>query len=330
MFVGVALLLLTVAVLAAVSAAVMKRRGEQALHSWQAAARTLGLEFVGSRDPARKSERSICGSLNGTQVRVDLRQQIRSSGHTERSHQVMCFSAGEGARIPESLVVRRDSALRSLGRLVQGQEARVGDPAFDDLVELPGLDAHACAALSFEARQELQALVADGAEVRDGRLLWERLPSSADDRPWLLQTLRSWARVGGLLGVPPGSLQERLAQNALRDPSPGIRPNNLRLGGFSGALVQCAGSEHEMVRVAAAKALGQRAERGSEEALLRLLSDASSEVQCASAEALGAVGSVAAVEPLLPLANGMGRAQLRTAARSAIGRILWAMWKPVA
>jgi HEAT repeat protein len=85
-----------------------------------------------------------------------------------------------------------------------------------------------------------------------------------------------------------------------------------------------------MVRVAAAKALGQRAERGSEEALLRLLSDASSEVQCASAEALGAVGSVAAVEPLLPLANGMGRAQLRTAARSAIGRILWAMWKPVA
>jgi len=55
--------------------------------------------------------------------------------------------------------------------------------------------------------------------------------------------------------------------------------------------------------------------------LIQLLSDSSLEVQHASAESLGAVGSVAAVAPLLPLAGGLGRAQLRQAARAAIGRI---------
>jgi HEAT repeat protein len=55
--------------------------------------------------------------------------------------------------------------------------------------------------------------------------------------------------------------------------------------------------------------------------LIALLSDASADVQRASAEALGGFGSVAAVEPLLPLAEGFGRSQLRQAARGAIGRI---------
>jgi hypothetical protein len=59
----------------------------------------------------------------------------------------------------------------------------------------------------------------------------------------------------------------------------------------------------------------------SELALLQLLADEEAEVQTAAAEALGAVGSVAAVEPLLPLTKGFGRGSLRQAARGAIASI---------
>lgn len=87
------------------------------------------------------------------------------------------------------------------------------------------------------------------------------------------------------------------------------------------AVLRCAESEHEAVRAAAARALGVVAQPRGELVLMRLLSDASSDVQEASAHALGAFGSVAAVEPLLPLAQSLVRQRVRQAARGAIGRI---------
>jgi hypothetical protein len=54
---------------------------------------------------------------------------------------------------------------------------------------------------------------------------------------------------------------------------------------------------------------------------VQLLADDSSHVQQASAQALGAFGSVAAVEHLLPLARGLFDSQLRQAARSAVSTI---------
>jgi hypothetical protein len=62
----------------------------------------------------------------------------------------------------------------------------------------------------------------------------------------------------------------------------------------------------------------------------RLLLDPDAEVQRASAEALGNVGSVKAVEPLLPLAEGFGvaRSCVRPrVARSAAFNPGWATWK---
>jgi hypothetical protein len=94
-----------------------------------------------------------------------------------------------------------------------------------------------------------------------------------------------------------------------------------RLDGLSPAVVMCAQSEHAAVRAAVAGALGSLPAERAEGVLIQLLSDSSRDVQQASAESLGAIGSVAAVEPLLPLAEGLGRAQLRQAARAAIGRI---------
>ena len=94
-----------------------------------------------------------------------------------------------------------------------------------------------------------------------------------------------------------------------------------QLTGLSAAVVECAQSEHASVRAAVASALGTLPAQPAQQVLIALLSDPSVDVQQASAEALGAMGSVAAVEPLLPLTEGLGRAQLRQAARAAIGRI---------
>jgi HEAT repeat protein len=87
------------------------------------------------------------------------------------------------------------------------------------------------------------------------------------------------------------------------------------------AVLRHAQAEEATVRAAAARALGARARPDTEPALLGLLSDDSPDVQQASAEALGLFGSVAAVEPLLPLAESVLRPRLRQAARGAIGRI---------
>jgi HEAT repeat protein len=94
-----------------------------------------------------------------------------------------------------------------------------------------------------------------------------------------------------------------------------------RLSALAESVVQCAASQHEAVRAGAARALLTLPTQHSEQALIRLLADSSSEVKLISAESLGAIGSVAAVEPLLGLANSFGRAQVRQAARGAIGRI---------
>jgi HEAT repeat protein len=70
-----------------------------------------------------------------------------------------------------------------------------------------------------------------------------------------------------------------------------------------------------------AEALGVLGDPATEPALLRLLEDASTQVQCAAARSLGSIGSVLAVEPLMPHTEGLGNAQRRQAARAAIGQI---------
>jgi hypothetical protein len=87
------------------------------------------------------------------------------------------------------------------------------------------------------------------------------------------------------------------------------------------AVLSCARNEHEGVRAEAARVLGRLAQPETEPLLIELLGDPASDVQHASAEALGVFGSVAAVEPLLPLAESLVRPRLRQAARGAIGRI---------
>lgn len=415
------LLILVLIVLAAMLAAGAlkgeQQRREQNLRAWQAAARQLGLSFVGP-----EGTRSIGGWLNGVPLRADFRRERRGTGKTATKEEKVIFSAGGEGQIPVSLAVRRDSTLRSLGRLVYGQDEKLGDVDFDERVEVAGMDAWVCAALSEEARRQLETFLEQGGEARGGQLSYDCVADSTQETAWLVQMLQFLSHLVRLLTVTNGSIHQRLADNATRDPAPGVRLQNFRFladpstrapsallastarallsDGFdrvrllaalqlgvegapvlgalaanphvdtalrvqalgelgtrgmpgleallaqllgpnppelvctaltiiaarrleplAAAVIEHTASEHEQVRVAAATALASLPSSAAEPALIRLLSDASSDVQRASAEALGVIGSIAAVEPLLPLAERLGRAQLRQAARGAIGRI---------
>jgi len=426
----------------AVVALALSQRGERGVEEWRAAAHALGLTLTGGEEA-----RSMCGVLDGVPVRADFRRKLlHAKQGTEAAvddlgdEEVTSFFAGrlpphgafarrlglarsEGsasAGIPETLTVRKERLARSLG-LVDGRDQTSGDAQFDAVVELPGMDAYVCAALSFTAREQLHSLLERGGQVHKGRVEFERRVPVPHDRTWLVPLLKSLSRLGKALRVTPDSLHRRLADNATHDPIPGVRLKNLhflihpstrtpealvastaravlsdvsapvrllaarqlpaegrpvlsallsdarlgtglrvqalqaldergvpetgllstllatappelataalsvivarRLEGLSAAVVECAKSEHVLVRASAARALASLPIAGAEGVLLRLLSDPSADVQHASAESLSAIGSVAAVEPLLSWTEGMGRAQLRQAARAAIANI---------
>ncbi len=74
--------------------------------------------------------------------------------------------------------------------------------------------------------------------------------------------------------------------------------------------------------LAVAKALLALEDPQSEPALIGLLSHDAAEVRKAAAQALGKFGTVAAVEPLLPLTEGvLASAELKEAARTAVRQI---------
>ena len=85
----------------------------------------------------------------------------------------------------------------------------------------------------------------------------------------------------------------------------------LAIGGLSSGL-----------RMASARALHRLGRSEDEEHLLPLLEDDDTEVQLAAVEALGALGTLAAVEPLLPLTKGILRSPgLKEAARTSVAAI---------
>jgi len=72
---------------------------------------------------------------------------------------------------------------------------------------------------------------------------------------------------------------------------------------------------------ALAEAFGQLGGPRAEEALLRLLGHESERVRVLAAQALGEIGTVRAVEPLLPLTRGLLGGELQESARDAVRRI---------
>jgi HEAT repeat protein len=409
---SVGLIALLLAALAA-----MKPPPSQDFRVWAAVASELGLSFTET-----DSERSISGMLNGASVRAVYREETKYAGNARVLERKLHFYAGGAGCIPASLALRKDSGGLAFARLVTGDDdAQIGDKQFDDRVELFDLDAYACAALSHAAREQLGRALEKGVDLAQSTLHCE-MRWEPHDQVWLVQMLRWISGVGQLLSVTPETLHRRLAENAVRDPSPGVRLRNLtyltdaatrspptliadaarallsdgnapirllaakQLGAqgclpllglaadvtlgtalraeavqalgaqggaaFAPALASLSGdaapevvraalaaiaaqhltelapivqartqSPEPGVRASAAAALASLVPAVAEATLIGLLSDPSADVQLASVEALGEVGTVTAVEPLLPVAQGFGRPQLRRAARAAIGRI---------
>lgn len=378
---------------------------------WHKGARGVGLETR----QLTPTESRAQGVIGGVPVAAQLKLYETSK---QATYQSTVWSRNHD--IPRSLSIERDTALRSMGRLVDGDDVPIGDPSFDELVELASVDAYVCAALSYAARAQLSRLLGWGASVRDGTVACETLWTERHNESFM-PLLRGTAALARQLSVPPDALHERLAYNAVNDPARDVRLQNLRyllapeletapalaasvaaallndvyvpirllaaehlgqqghpvlralaadatldlaarlravqslgrppvpdLPGLCDvmaadpapelvsaaldcirpssaaaldAVIVCTRSAHETVRAAAARALGQLSRPDTEATLIELLRDPSSDVQQASAEALGPFASVAAVEPLLPLAESLVRPRLRQAARGAIGRI---------
>lgn len=378
---------------------------------WHKGARGVGLETR----QLTPTESRAQGAIGGVPIGAQLK--LFPQGKTV-AYQSTVWSRNHG--IPRSLSIERDTALRSMGRLIDGEDVPIGDPVFDERVELASVDAYVCAALNHQARAQLSRLLGWGASVRDGTVSCETLWTERHHESFM-PLLRGTAALARQLSVPPDALHERLAYNAVNDPARDVRLQNLRFllaaeletppplaasvaaallndvyvpvrllaaehlgqqghpalralaadpaldiatrlravqslgrppipdlpglcevmassqapelicAALDGvrpndalaldAVLACTQSGHESVRAAAARALGQLSRPDTEATLIELLADTSSDVQQASAEALGIFASVLAVEPLLPLAESLARPRLRQAARGAIGRI---------
>lgn len=395
----------------------LDQRRQHLYQQWLAAAEALQLEATGE-----EKKRSMVGQVRGVPVRADFERETRGSGKSQHTVDVTTFSAGGDGRIPKSLELREDSTWRQLGRFFDGADMTTGDPGFDQLTELPTMNAYVCAALSESLREQLMAIVAEGARVSNGVVTWPFENVEEPDRQWLCMRIEHIARLAEQLGVTRDTLAPRLAHNAVHDSEPAVRLQNLqfllapdtrapaelvnetaralltdlnpsvrfhaarRLGaegrptlkalttdehaaiGLRAQALQALGesdapdiaewvepflvsstpeltraalvvvasrelnvhAEHVIalcgnadasLRAGAARTLSLLKSPRSELALLQLLSDEETDVKIAAAEALGAVGSIAAVEPLLPLGKGFGRGQLRQAARGAVARI---------
>src|SRR5262245_51259610 len=110
--------------------------------AWHQGARSVGLETK----QLTPSECRAQGTVEGVPLAAQLKLYA-SNNHN--SYQSTVWSRNPG--IPRSLSIQSDSALRSVARLVDGQDVPIGDPAFDALVELSTVDAYVCAALSYQA-----------------------------------------------------------------------------------------------------------------------------------------------------------------------------------
>lgn len=205
--------------------------GERNVRTWQSVARELGLTFQGDANG-----RTIGGELDGVSVRASYRRQLDpvrppalpKLGELPPLQEQVTFYGAENGLVPASLSVRRDQATRLLGLRLGGPDVALGDASFDELVELPQLDAEACAALSHPARQLLLRFVQHGGEVRQG-ILWCQLDGAAEhERDSLLVMLQFLAQLGRALAVNRANVHQRLSENALRDPSPTARWRNLR------------------------------------------------------------------------------------------------------
>jgi HEAT repeat protein len=241
-----------------------RKRVQQQTDAWRQLGRKLGLEVQVS-----EHQRSLSGVVRGVPLRVDFARQVVSTGDSVDVTYKTTFLAGGNGKIPGNLALRSDTLIRSVGRWLGGRDEELGDQRFDALVELQGLDARTCAALSSVARQRLAWLVDAGGEIKQGMVVCEVADDLGQDLKLLEQIVQAIAALGSELSVPSEQVPDRLAQNAQRDPSPEVRLKNFQFlldseVGTPRALLEATARAlladgHIPLRIMAARQLGLRA-----------------------------------------------------------------------
>jgi hypothetical protein len=215
------------------------------------------------------------------------------------------------------LDVRRASTVRDL---ISRRRTLTGDHTFDSVCAIEGDLLFARAALSCAARDLLRSLLVHDVKCRAGKLI--DVVHYGVDESSIRSRLHRLLEAAPLLRLDRGELVLRLAQNAQRDPSLGVRLRCLRL------LMRTFPEQRETLaaeadalrdqmplKAAVHLARGDRAELAAmEDALIRELGEEDDEVVLVAIEALGEAGSINAVEAL-------ARCRLSSAARAAVDAI---------
>ncbi len=260
------------------------------------------------------------------------------------------------------LTLGSEGVLELLGKAFRGKDIETGLTRFDDRVAIRGGgDAEALAFLDAATRVAVLGAVDDhGATLDDEGLLSWRWRGVLTDRAVIEPVLRDLVRLGERLAQAGDDRETRLAEHVASDPEAAFRaqclhalarahPGSpateqalaaaatddapevrlaaaLQSGDVDGlldasALSELAGARRVATRTRAARAVAAMGEP-DEPLLLLLLADEAVEVKVAAAEALGEVGSLAAVEQLNSAADGVTTDRaLKKAARSAVGAI---------
>lgn len=275
-----------------------------------------------------KTEWILQGQRRGRSV--EIRYWRQSSGKSSHPR----YTVRMDGLHPQLKIGKQGLLTETLG--LHADELHVGDPALDAAATLRGPEDVLRGLLGASTRLDLlrhlrrrELTVSEGAlEFTEGGH-----PTDPDEVGRLLDAacdLADGLRDGP---VPP----ERLLEIARTDPEPGVRCRCLLTlldqprGDLRASAAQVASARSPMERAAAAL-LDGRAEAiaevpadalrqlagldpdrvvralegvGAEDALITLLGSASTRVQIPAAQALGAFASVRAVEPLLPLTEGL-------------------------
>lgn len=167
-------------------------------------------------------------------------------------------------RVPFGLQIRKEDALGQIGKMLLGQDIRIGDPDFDGRFLIRGLDeVGVISVLGHRTRQLINDLVGeDGWRLGEDGLTW----MSARKRPAatsLAETIQRADQVCLEIGRS-GSSSERLVESLRNDPVPEFRLRCLemlliqpRSDAITSAIRMSARDDNPEVRLLAGESLGE-------------------------------------------------------------------------
>jgi HEAT repeat protein len=159
-------------------------------------------------------------------LRLDCQLLARDKAMGEiGSFQVEIFDTSR--RIPPSLAIH---ARGSTVLPASAPDRRTGDEVFDDAFRVLGETEAVAAVLTAPARRLVQELRRGASlNVDHGKLTWNLARERVDSCDDLALRIRNLVELAHHLRLAPGKIPFRLAENARRDPSPGVRLRCLQL-----------------------------------------------------------------------------------------------------